>query len=156
MSAGLFLLAADMELGIKGAAGTPLDKGAGLVLGDVLLVLGAVLAVSLALVVWAKYLRRSKHHSHHHHHHNRRSGEDLAPVARPTPAVAPAGESSPNPSFPPSEEAAADSDDSTSRHHHRHQRRRIRRREHRPRNPTLAETGGLPPMRNPETPPPSP
>jgi hypothetical protein len=27
-------------------------------------------------------------------------------------------------------------------------RRRRRRREHRPRNPTLAETGGLPPVRN--------
>jgi hypothetical protein len=155
MSAGPFLLAANIELGIKGAAGTPLDKGAGLVLGDVLLVLGAVLTVSLVLVVWAKYLRRSKHHSHHHHHH-RRSGEDLAPVARVTSAVEPAGESSPNPSFPPSEEAAADSDESTSRHHHRHRRRRIRRREHRPRNPTLAETGGLPPIRDPEMPPPSP
>lgn len=31
-------------------------------------------------------------------------------------------------------------------------RRRIRRREHRPRNPTLAETGGLPPRRE-ENPP---
>ncbi len=48
-------------------------------------------------------------------------------------------------------------------HHHREQsngtgsgesgsRRRRRRREHRPRNPTLAETGGLPPLR-PEPPP---
>jgi len=35
---------------------------------------------------------------------------------------------------------------------HRHHRRRRRRREHRPRNPTLAETGGLPPAR-PEPPP---
>jgi len=32
-------------------------------------------------------------------------------------------------------------------HHHRHRRRR-RRREHRSRNPTLAETGGLPPPRS--------
>lgn len=31
---------------------------------------------------------------------------------------------------------------------HGHRRRRRRRREHRPRNPTLAETGGLPPARS--------
>ncbi len=37
----------------------------------------------------------------------------------------------------------------------RHRRRRHRRREHRGRNPTLAETGGLPPVRS-ETPPPQP
>lgn len=30
---------------------------------------------------------------------------------------------------------------------HRHHHRRRRRREHRPRNPTLAQTGGLPPVR---------
>lgn len=34
-----------------------------------------------------------------------------------------------------------------------HQRRR-RRREHRPRNPTLSETGGLPPVRGADEPPP--
>jgi hypothetical protein len=34
----------------------------------------------------------------------------------------------------------------------RRRRRRRRRREHRPRNPTLAETGGLPPIRT-EAPP---
>jgi hypothetical protein len=39
--------------------------------------------------------------------------------------------------------------DASGHHHHR---RRRRRREHRPRNPTLAETGGLPPAR-PEPPP---
>lgn len=153
MMVGLSLLAVEGDLIPRGATGAPLGKGAGLVLGDILLVLGAVLTVSLALVLWAKYLRRSKHHSHHHHHH-RRSGEDVAPVARAIPAGEPAGESSPNPSFQPSEEADDDSDDFPLRHHHRHRRRRIRRREHRPRNPTLAETGGLPPIRNSETPPP--
>lgn len=37
---------------------------------------------------------------------------------------------------------------SKTRHHHRH-----RRKEHRPVNPTLAETGGLPTPRDPKTPP---
>ncbi|MCX8107768.1 MAG: hypothetical protein N3G20_03080, partial [Verrucomicrobiae bacterium] len=39
---------------------------------------------------------------------------------------------------------------------HRRHRRRRRRREHRPRNPTLAETGGLPPPRQTDQLPPSP
>lgn len=39
--------------------------------------------------------------------------------------------------------------------HHPPHRHRRRRQEHRPRNPTLAETGGLPPLR-PEDPPKSP
>ncbi len=38
------------------------------------------------------------------------------------------------------------SSDASDGSEHRHRRRR-RRREHRPRNPTLAETGGLPPAR---------
>ena len=37
---------------------------------------------------------------------------------------------------------------------HRRRKRRRRRREHRPRNPTLAETGGLPPVRPEDQPPP--
>jgi hypothetical protein len=37
---------------------------------------------------------------------------------------------------------------------HRHRRHRRRRRDHRPRNPTLAETGGLPPPK-PQDPPPA-
>ncbi len=42
----------------------------------------------------------------------------------------------------------------SSEHKHRHHRRRHRR-EHRPRNPTLAETGGLPPPRQTDELPPS-
>ncbi len=43
--------------------------------------------------------------------------------------------------------STAKSDDDENGHgHHQHRRRRKRRREHRPRNPTLAETGGLPPV----------
>ncbi|MBI3852132.1 MAG: hypothetical protein HY298_17885 [Verrucomicrobia bacterium] len=37
---------------------------------------------------------------------------------------------------------------------HRHRRRHRHRKEHRPRNPTLAETGGLPPIRPEDQPPP--
>ena len=41
-----------------------------------------------------------------------------------------------------------DSDEIESNTAHSRRRRRRRRRAHRPRNPTLAETGGLPPSRN--------
>jgi hypothetical protein len=41
---------------------------------------------------------------------------------------------------------------SKSSHGSRRRRRRRRRREHRPRNPTLAETGGLPPVRPEQSP----
>lgn len=40
-----------------------------------------------------------------------------------------------------------DRNKSEPEHHHR--RKRKRRREHRPQNPTLADTGGLPPARDP-------
>ncbi|MBI2927313.1 MAG: hypothetical protein HYY24_16585 [Verrucomicrobia bacterium] len=42
--------------------------------------------------------------------------------------------------------STARSDDENGHGHHHHRRRRKRRRDHRPRNPTLAETGGLPPV----------
>jgi hypothetical protein len=39
------------------------------------------------------------------------------------------------------------------RHRHRHHGKKRKRREHRPLNPTLAQTGGLPPIRTEEPPP---
>lgn len=91
------------------------------------IVLGAVALVSVALLVWAAFFRnRRRHHSHHHHHHHHdASAESLTPGTDGAPAS-----DSPEP----------------------RRRRRRRRREHRPRNPTLAETGGLPPIR-PDKPP---
>lgn len=58
-------------------------------------------------------------------------------------------------SSPPAILAARDQDADDGHRHHR-KRRRKRRRDHRPRNPTLAETGGLPQPRSPDTPPPAP
>ncbi len=92
-----------------------------------LMVFGAMGLVTLLVVLWAIFLRkkRRKHHSHHHeHHHSSR------------PAEAP--------------EAAKEASASSSPEKRRRWRRSRRR--HRPRNPTLAETGGLPPLR-PEVPP---
>jgi hypothetical protein len=94
----------------------------GLSLKELLLLLGAFAAVSLCLFIWAVYFRkRPGQHSHRHHHHHSRS--------QPEPVT------------------TSESSDSEPDGERRYRKKRRRRREHRPRNPTLAETGGLPPLR---------
>jgi hypothetical protein len=96
----------------------------GLTLKELVTVFGSVAIVTLLLFLWAAYLRKGpRRHSHHHHHHHY-----SRPVASATEAT---GET----------DAQADGEK-------RYRRKRRRRREHRPRNPTLAETGGLPPVRS--------
>jgi hypothetical protein len=85
---------------------------------EVLLVCGAVLAISLIAVLW--FVVNNKRRQRHSRHHGRSHHFGMNPGAKSRePALA----------MP-----------------HRRKWRR-RRREHRPRNPTLAETGGLPPIR---------
>ena len=93
----------------------PVTRGAGLVFKDVLVIIATGLGLGLLLLLWARHYVKGKKR---HHHHNRK---EVSPTL---PAV----------SDPEDEETP----------HHRSRRRRKRRREHRPRNPTLAETGGLP------------
>ncbi|HWW03173.1 MAG TPA: hypothetical protein VNZ64_25960 [Candidatus Acidoferrum sp.] len=83
--------------------------------------LGAMVLVASILLIWAAFFRkhRRQHSQLHHHHHHPSTGQ------------------------PPTAEANAL--ESIAAPHKR--RRRRRRRDHRPRNPTLAETGGLPPVR---------
>ena len=109
----------------------PSGRRVGLTFKELLMVLGAVAFVTLLVVIWAVYFRkRSNRHSHHHHHHHH------------DPEPEPSSEASVL-----STDASAESSDGR-----RYRRKRRRRRDHRPRNPTLAETGGLPPLR-PEQPP---
>lgn len=90
---------------------------------DMLVVLGVGILLLVVLLIWALFLRR-RPHSHAHSRHHR--GTQL--------------------------EESGESDSDHARHHHGHRRKR-RRREHRMRNPTLAETGGLPPPRSEPHPP---
>lgn len=83
----------------------------------------AIAAVTLGAVVWAAFIRRRRRRHHHSHHHRQ------VPQTPPAPAPAP-----------------------QPRHRgwfflgrHKPRRRKLRRRP----NPTLAETGGLPPLRPP-------
>src|ERR1044071_1641233 len=100
----------------------PVGKSTGLVIFNLLTILGIGLVLGLLLLVWARYYVRNKKR-HHHHHHDRRSD--------PAPSSAPAAGGEPAEGEP-------------GRHPRQRHRRRRRRRDHRPRNPTLGETGGLP------------
>jgi hypothetical protein len=84
--------------------------------------LGAIGLIILLVLVWAIFLRkrgRRRRLRHHAHHHS---------------SNAPEGSPAPN------------GDELFSSRHKRRKLRRHQRRHH-PRNPTLAETGGLPPVR---------
>ncbi len=103
-----------------------------------LLFIGILLLVALVALTWVAIIsrrRRGRHHHRHHHHHHHSS--DRAPRVK--------GESAEN----------AIAEASQRSHSHGRRRHRRRRREHRPRNPTLAETGGLPPIRPDDSPGPS-
>ena len=87
-----------------------------------LLVFGAIGLVTLLALVWAMFLRKRRRRRRSHHHSHQHSS---APAEAPE-ALNGDGAASP----PPAPRKG----------------RRSRRRR-RPRNPTLAETGGLPPVR---------
>jgi hypothetical protein len=115
---------------------------------EYLLVLGALAAVSLLVFGWALFVRRRRHHHGHHHahHHSHQESQPSEPSAVPSPS-APA--------------AAGRNGDSGRRRRsrsifarlfpRRHRRRRQRQRE-RAMNPTLADTGGMPPARSEQPP----
>ncbi len=103
-----------------------LGKTSGLLLRDVLVIVATGLLLAFILVLWARwYVKRRKHHRHE-------------------------ARSTVTPALEPEEERGHHAH---HHHHHRHRHRRRRRHEEfRNRNPTLAETGGLPPVR-PDPPP---
>lgn len=95
----------------------------------------SALGVLLLLLVWWWWQGRRKHRRHHHHRHRHHHA-----ASSPETAGADAGATT----------DAAEAGETTVTTHHRRRRRRA----HRSRNPTLAETGGLPPPRpEGETPP---
>jgi len=98
---------------------------------DVLIILGAVFCVTLLALVWAIFLRRQTRRRHSHHRARHHSPQSAHPSASPTDDAV---------TLPPLER----------------RKRRHRSRDHRPLNPTLAETGGLPPVRTQGPPEPSP
>jgi hypothetical protein len=112
-------------------------KSAGLVVENLFLIITIVLALT-SLLVFGVYVW-SKNRRHHHHHHGSSRRNASSP---PKPAVVATGASL-------ADEAADSTPEEPGEHRHR---RRKRKHNHRPRNPTLAETGGLPPLRQSDPP----
>ena len=87
-----------------------------------LIVFTAIALITVPVLVWAVFVRKARRRQRsrrHSHHHSHEPAENVAP---------------------------AEGDNVTTQPRKRRKWRRPRR-EHRPRNPTLAETGGLPPVR---------
>ena len=95
---------------------------------DVLIVLGAIVAMALIVFFCVLSFRKDGvkvRHKHHHRHHRKSYREQFQKTTSGIKELI-------------------------------RQRRRHRRREHRPINPTLAQTGGLPPIREVDKSPPPP
>src|SRR2546426_8548985 len=102
----------------------PVSKTTGLLFKDVMLIIATGLVLTLILILRARHYVRKKKRRHHHHHH--RTFDSSVTSTDTMEEEGEAEETHPG---------------------RRHRRRRRRRRDHRPRNPTLAETGGLPPSK---------
>jgi hypothetical protein len=96
----------------------PVTKSTGLLFMDIMVIIATGLALGLVLLLWARYYVRQNRRRHDHH--ERRAD--------------------PRPAAPNRPEA-----DEEPQLRGRRRRKRRHRRDHLPRNPTLAETGGLPP-----------
>jgi hypothetical protein len=91
---------------------------------EYLIIGGAVLLVTATVMLWVLVFRKSRRRTRIYRRHHHKSTEPSAPEQL---------DESKTPGTPGA------------------RRRRLRRQ--RPRNPTLAETGGLPPVRGPQSPP---
>lgn len=101
--------------------GAPVGKSTGFLFRDMMVIIVTGVVLALPLILWARYYVKTRKRRRHHHHFER---------AAETPAA-------------PAETDEEENGDEPGRRH----RRRRRRRDHRLRNPTLAETGGLPPAK---------
>lgn len=102
-------------------------------------ILGVIAVVVLGLAAWSvtALLKPTGERTRHRKHRHRDDREEGGPRDDADEQHA--------------DDAAADESDDQGQHGEKKRRQR-RRREHRPRNPTLSETGGLPPIRT-EAPP---
>jgi hypothetical protein len=107
---------------------------------DVLLILGVgvglMAILALSVYGWTRWRRQRRRHVD--------GGEKVFRGS---------GQESPQASDSEADEAESESEASHGDHHHQGRRRykyRVRRRTHRSRNPTLSDTGGLPPVKSQE------
>lgn len=117
-----FSMLAKLDLEVRGQ---PLGKMPGLLMSDLFWIIAAALTLLLVLLLWAKYLRNVKPRK-------RRSGGQK--VFRGPTSIE---------EEPQEEETEEEANEARRRYKFRYKRRG-----HRNRNPTLSETGGLPPTRS--------
>lgn len=138
MTMGLFLLAQAPPPDVTSDGLTVLSLN-----GHELFLLSlAVGAVAVLVVLWAVFIRKPDRPGHRRRRHHSEQGWGLDPAG-----IDDEDEGTEKKTV---DEAEVEDDAGHGR------RRRRRRREHRPRNPTLAETGGLPPIRSSKPPLPPP
>jgi hypothetical protein len=104
------------------AAASPVGQSTWMSINEFFIVVGSGLAVAILLFVCVLVFKKRRADSRHHHHRHERSNRS-------------------------SSTSNSEADEESKGSSHQHHRRRVRRRDHRPRNPTLAETGGLPPIK---------
>jgi hypothetical protein len=103
----------------------------GYALRQVAIICGAAMLVTLPVILWAVFVRkpRRRHHHHYHHHIQRRAAANSVDAT-----------------LLDDSDSTVEAEESSPKNRRRIWKRR-RRRDHRPINPTLAQTGGLPPVR---------
>lgn len=114
---------ADVEIQLKTQS---FSKASGLLISDVFLIVAAALTLLLLLLLWARYFRNLKFNKPRSGGHKVYRDSAAAQEER------------------LQAEAQAEAQAAEARRRYKY---RYRRRDHRSRNPTLAETGGLPPER---------
>lgn len=112
---------------------------------QVMVLLGAIGIVAVFVVLWIVFIRKPKHQD------RRKYPKYPNPSEKEAAVVETDDDDDDHDHSDDSDDEDGDGDGKRSRKHHG---RRRRTSEHRPRNPTLAETGGLPPLREPGQPPP--
>ena len=125
----------------------------GVWMGDMLLVVALALLLALVLFLGAKYLRKSSEKNRNSNWSGSGSKRRRAPSTSPSSSTSRSAEAvdEGDPDDGPGEAMEAPNEGDSSIPYRR--RRKRLKRDHRPRNPTLAETGGLPPEKSVPTPP---
>ncbi len=124
-------------------AARPLGTGTRMVIGDLVWVLWLALGLAVLLFAWARYGRRSKRREHRSHRPAIVQNSLNANAGLQQEESADDSETEDG----TEDEEGEDSADKDSSKSSGRRRKRRRRGHHRPRNPTLEETGGLPPTR---------
>ena len=118
---------------------------------QVMVLLGTMGLVALFVVLWIVFIRKSSGHERRKYPKYPKYPEPRDRSSESNSSRDEDEDDEPRASRNPAADGPGDKEGERGERHHG---RRRRTSEHRPRNPTLSETGGLPPLRDPGQPPP--